>query len=53
MDSQTKSSKVADTVAALKGVPTKEELVETLSKEIVDVTFQKLSGDERLSLIHI
>jgi len=47
MDSQTKSSKVADTVAALKGIPTKEELVETLSKEIVDVTFQKLSGDER------
>ena len=47
MDSQTKSSKVADTVAALKGIPTREELVETLSKEIVDVTFQKLSGDER------
>ena len=47
MDSQTKSSKVAETVATLKGIPTKEELVETLSKEIVDVTFQKLSGDER------
>ena len=47
MDSQTKSSKVAETVASLKGIPTKEELVETLSKEIVDVTFQKLSGDER------
>jgi len=47
MDSQTKSSKVADTVANLKGIPTKEELVETLGKEIVDVTFQKLSGDER------
>jgi hypothetical protein len=47
MDSQTKSSKVADTVAALKGVPTREELLELLSKEIVDVTFNKLSGDER------
>ena len=47
MDSQTKSSKVADTVASLKGIPTKQELVEMLGKEIVDVTFQKLSGDER------
>ena len=47
MDSQTKSSKIADTVAALKGIPTKEELVELLSTEIVDVTFQKLSGDDR------
>ena len=47
MDSQTKSSKVADTVASLKGIPTKQELVEMLGKEIVDVTFQKLSGDDR------
>ena len=47
MDSQTKSSKVAETVASLKGIPTKQELVEMLGKEIVDVTFQKLSGDER------
>jgi len=47
MDSQTESSKVADTVAALKGIPTKPELVEMLGKEIVDVTFQKLSGDDR------
>ena len=47
MDSQTKSSKIADTVAALKGIPTKEELVELLSTEIVAVTFQKLSGDDR------
>jgi hypothetical protein len=47
MDSQTKSSKVADTVATLKGIPTKQELVEMLGNEIVDVTFQKLSGDDR------
>jgi len=47
MDSQTKSSKVADTVATLKGIPTKQELVEMLGNVIVDVTFQKLSGDDR------
>ena len=47
MDSQTKSSKVADTVAALKGVPTREELLELLNKEVCYVTFNKLSGDER------
>jgi hypothetical protein len=47
MDSQTKSSKVADTVAALKGIPTREELVKLLSEEVVDITFDKLNGDER------
>lgn len=47
MDSQTKSSQAADTVAALKGIPTREELLDLLSREIVDVTFDKLSGDER------
>ena len=47
MDSQTKSSQVADTVAALKGIPTRQELLELLSKEVVNVTFDKLSGDER------
>ena len=41
------STKVQETVAALKGIPTREELLELLSKEIVDVTFQKLSGDDR------
>ena len=41
------TTKVQETVAALKGIPTREELVEMLCKEIVDVTFQKLSGDER------
>lgn len=47
MDSQTKSSKVADTVAALKGIPTRQELLELLSDEILNITFDKLSGDER------
>lgn len=47
MDSQTKSSPVADTVAALKGIPTREVLLELLSNEIVQVTFDKLNGDER------
>ena len=41
------SDKVKETLAALKGIPTKEQLLEMLSTEVVDVTFQKLSGDER------
>ena len=48
MDSQTKSSQVADTVAALKGIPTREELFDLLQKEVVEVTFTKLNGDERV-----
>jgi hypothetical protein len=48
MDSQTKSSQVADTVAALKGIPTKEELYDLLKREVVKVTFTKLDGDERV-----
>ena len=47
MDSQTASSKAADTVAALKGIPTRQELLDLLGNKIVDVTFNKLSGDER------
>jgi hypothetical protein len=47
MDSQTKSSTVADTVAALKGIPTREELLDLLSKETCNVTFDKLNGEER------
>ena len=47
MDSQTKSSTVADTVAAIKGIPTKEELYDLLKKEVVEVTFTKLNGEER------
>ena len=40
-------TEVQDTVAALKGIPTKEELMEMLRKEVVEVTFLKLDGDER------
>ena len=47
-DSQTKSLKVADTVEALKGIPTREELMELLQKEVAIVTFKKLNGDERV-----
>jgi len=37
----------ADTVAALKGIPTREQLLDLLGKEVCYVTFNKLSGDER------
>lgn len=43
MDSQTVSSKVAE----LKGIPTKEDLVNLLKSNIVEITFTKLNGDER------
>jgi|TARA_R110000796_G_scaffold89638_1_gene193221 hypothetical protein len=38
---------VSDTVAALKGIPTKQQLMEMLRKEVAIVTFLKLDGDER------
>jgi hypothetical protein len=38
---------VTETVAALKGIPTRDELMELLRKEVVVVTFKKLNGDER------
>jgi hypothetical protein len=38
---------VSDTVAALKGRPTRQGLLDLLGDEIVNVTFDKLSGDER------
>ena len=41
------SSGVSETIANLKGIPTKEQLMEMLRKEIVEVTFLKLDGDER------
>jgi len=48
MDSQTKSSTVADTVAALKGIPTKEDLKLLLEQNVLVVDFTKLSGDKRV-----
>ena len=47
MDSQTKSLKVADTVAELKGIPTKEELKTLLEQNVMLVSFNKLNGDRR------
>lgn len=41
-------SSVSETVAALKGIPTKEELINLLKTEVVKVTFTKLNGDERV-----
>ena len=41
-------TEVEDTVAALKGIPTRNELMETLQKEVLEVTFKKLNGDERV-----
>lgn len=47
MDSPTPSL-VADTVAALKGIPTQDALLELLRNGVVEVTFKKLDGDERV-----
>lgn len=44
----TKSSQVSKTVAAIKGIPTRETLLELLSEELVEVTFNKLDGAERI-----
>ena len=39
---------VQATGANLKGIPTRNELIKLLQKEIVEVTFTKLNGDERI-----
>tara|TARA_E500000178_G_C17031093_1_gene760580 strand:- start:363 stop:677 length:315 start_codon:yes stop_codon:yes gene_type:complete len=41
-------STVETTVANLKGIPTREELINALRKNIIEVTFTKLDGDERV-----
>ena len=38
---------VSNTVAALKGIPTRDELMDQLRKDILVVTFKKLDGAER------
>jgi len=48
MDSQIKSSLVANAIAIWKGIPSKEDLLELLSKETIEITFTKLDGDERI-----
>ena len=40
-------TQVENTIATLKGIPTREDLMEMLRKEVVEVTFLKLDGDER------
>lgn len=37
-----------ESISALKGIPTKEVLLDLLSKELVEITFDKLNGDERI-----
>jgi hypothetical protein len=48
MDSQTKSSPVAETVANLKGIPLKEDLKNLLEQNVLTVDFTKLNGDKRV-----
>ena len=48
MDSQTKSSPVAETVANLKGIPLKEDLKNLLEQNVLVVDFTKLNGDKRV-----
>ena len=43
----TTESSVSETVATLKGIPTREQLMEMLRKEVVEVTFLKLDGEKR------
>lgn len=40
-------SLVSDKVASLKGIPTRQALLDLLTNEIVNITFTKLSGDDR------
>ena len=48
MDSQTKSSTVAKTVASLKGIPLREDLEKLLEQNVLVVDFTKLNGDKRV-----
>jgi len=41
-------NQVEATIADLKGIPTRDKLIELLQKEVVEVTFTKLDGDERV-----
>lgn len=48
MDSQINSSTAGNSLAALKGIPTKEDLLSMLLRETCRVTFDKLDGNERI-----
>jgi len=39
---------MAQTLADMKGIPTKDELVNLLKENVVEVTFTKLNGDQRI-----
>ena len=39
---------VQETVANIKGIPTRDEHIKMLQKDVVEVTFTKLNGDERI-----
>lgn len=41
-------SPVSDTVAALKGIPSEQALIEMLKARVLKVTFLKLDGDQRI-----
>jgi hypothetical protein len=41
-------TEAAEKLAALKGIPTREELIKLLKENVVEVTFTKLNGDERI-----
>lgn len=47
-DLQTTSSNPADIVAKFLGVPTRTELLNLLTENVLEVTFNKLDGDERI-----
>tara|TARA_B110000902_G_scaffold33567_1_gene35768 strand:+ start:399 stop:797 length:399 start_codon:yes stop_codon:yes gene_type:complete len=46
-ETATTESSISETVAVLKGIPTRDDLMEMLRKEVMEVTFLKLNGDER------
>lgn len=48
MKMDTNESLVSETVAALKGIPTEEQLNQMLREQILTVTFLKLDGDQRV-----
>lgn len=43
----TSTEEFQNTIANIKGIPTRQELLDLLGDEILDITFDKLSGDER------
>lgn len=44
----TEENKISDTVAELKGIPTREDLKNLLKQNVVKVDFLKLNGDRRV-----